>query len=125
VDYWSSTLDALELLKGEPHHYLPRVVVYVDDIALDEHNSASGASLAIRQFKEAMPRRPLEHHAFLQNRRIFSRAAWIKQTMFLHVLDHTQRSQAAPVAAKRYIENPYLKTPQPKELFDPGRQPPD
>jgi hypothetical protein len=40
--------------------------------------------------------------------------------MFLHVLDHPNRSQVAPLAAKRYIENPYLQTPQPKELFHPG-----
>src|SRR5207245_961822 len=36
VDYWSSTGEALELFKSEPEHYLPRTVVYVDDIALDE-----------------------------------------------------------------------------------------
>jgi hypothetical protein len=123
VDYWSSTVDALELFKDKPEQYLPRTVVYVDDIALDGHNSAAGARLAIREFNEATPRRRLEHHAFLENRRIFHRAAWIKQTMFLHVLDHPQRSHVAPVATKRYIENPYLTSPQPKELFHPGRRP--
>lgn len=120
VDYWSSTVEALELLKGRPECYLPRAVVYVDDIALNEHNSEAGATLAIRQFNEAMARRRLEHHAFLDSRRIFRRAAWIKQTMFLHVLDHPQRADVAAVATKRYIENPYLDS-QPRELFDPRR----
>lgn len=123
VDYWSSTVDALELFKGQPENYLPRTIVYVDDIALDSHNSASGARLAIRGFNEAMPRRRLEQHAFLENRRIFRRASWIKQTMFLHVLDHPRRSQPAPVATKRYIENPHLSSAQPRELFHPGRPP--
>jgi hypothetical protein len=122
VDYWSSTVDALGLLKGSPENYLPRAVVYVDDIALNEHNSASGAALAIREFNREMPRRPLEHHAFLENRRIFRRAGWIKQTMFLHVLDHPRRADLAPIATKRYIENPYLGGPQPRELFHLGRR---
>lgn len=121
VDYWSSTLEALELLKGEPEQYLPRTVVYVDDVALDDHNSASGARLAISQFNEAMPRRPLEHHPFLENRRIFRRPAWIKQTMYLHVLDHPRRSRVATLSTKRYIENPYLASAQPRELFHPEK----
>jgi hypothetical protein len=77
--------------------------------------------LAIAQFNEAMPRRPLERHAFLEHRRIFRRPAWINQTMFLHVLDHPRRATPAPAAAKRYMENPYLGAPQPKELFHPER----
>jgi hypothetical protein len=118
VDYWSSTVDALELFKDHPEKYLPRTIVYVDDIALVEHNSAAGATLAIAEFNQAMPRRRLEPNTFLENHRIFRRPAWIKQTMFLHVLDHPRRSQPTP-PAKRYIENPYLAVPQPKERFQP------
>jgi hypothetical protein len=123
VDYWSSTAQALELFKAEPEKYLPRTVVYVDDIALDDHNSSAGATLAIAEFNAAMPRRPLEHHDFLEDRRIFRRPAWIRQTMFLHVMDHPRRSQLATPAAKRYMENPYLGAPQPKELFHPDTPP--
>jgi hypothetical protein len=119
VDYWSSTLQALELFKGAAEKYLPRTVVYVDDIALDGHNSAAGARLAIAEFNDAMSLRRLEHHEFLENRRIFRRPAWIKQTMFLHVLDHPSRSELGLVSGKRYIENPYLGAPQPEELFHP------
>ncbi len=122
VDYWSSTVDALKLFTGKPDLYLPRTIVYVDDIALDEHNSAAGANLAIQEFNEATPERQLEHHPFLENRRIFRRAPWIKQTMFLHVLDHPRRSHVAPLPTKRYIENPHLGS-QPKELFHPERLP--
>lgn len=117
VDYWSSTVQALELFKGEPTCYLPRTVVYVDDIALGEHNSAAGARLAITEFNQAMRRRPLEPDPFLETRRVFRRAAWIKQMMFLHVLDHPRRSDIAAVTTKRYIENPYLTGAQPEELF--------
>jgi hypothetical protein len=123
VDYWSSTVQALELLKGEPEQYLPRTVVYVDDVTLPEHNSAAGASLAIVEFNAAMSQRQLEQHAFLESRRIFRRAAWIRQTLFLHVMDHPLRSEVAPVVTKRYIENPYLSSPQPNELFHPQSVP--
>lgn len=123
VDYWSSTAQALELLKGRPQQYLPRTVVYVDDIALDEHNSAAGARLALAEFNQATPLRRLEEHPFLANRRIFRRPAWIKQTMFLHVLDHPRRSESSPSAARRYMENPYLDAPQPRERFRLGTRP--
>jgi hypothetical protein len=123
VDYWSSTVDALEVLKGEADKYLPRSIVYVDDIALEDHNSAAGACLAIAQFNEEMPRRRLERHAFFENRRIFRRPGWIKQTMFLHVLDHPRRSEVPPTAIGRYMENPYLRAAQPKERFHPEAPP--
>jgi hypothetical protein len=119
VDYWSSTVQALKLFTGDPEQYLPRTVVYVDDVALDEHNSATGTRLAIAEFNQGMAQRRLEHHDFLENRRIFRRPAWIKQTMFLHVLDHPRRSRVTPSQTKRYIENPYLEGPQPTERFDP------
>jgi hypothetical protein len=125
VDYWSSTAAALELFKDSPEHYLPRTVVYVDDIALNEHNSAAGAQLAVAEFNDAMPLRRLERHEFLKNRRIFRRPAWIKQTMFLHVLDHPQRHDLASLPIKRYVENPYLGSNQPKELFIPEAPPAD
>jgi hypothetical protein len=123
VDYWSSTADALELFKDCPEKYLPRTVVYVDDIALPDHNSGAGAALAIAEFNRVMPRRRLESHPFLENNRIFRRPAWIKQTMFLHVLDHPWRSEPARAPTKRYIENPYLATPQPEECFHPDTPP--
>lgn len=123
VDYWSSTVEALELFKGNPEKYLPRTVVYVDDIALDEHNSAAGANLAIAEFNRESPRRRLERHPFLENRRIFRRPGWLKQTMFLHVLDHPRRSEPARASTQRYIENPYLGTSQPQELFHPETPP--
>ncbi len=123
VDYWSSTVEALELFKAGATNYLPRTVVYVDDVALDGHNSAAGAMLAIGEFNQAMPKRRLEHHPFLEYRRIFRRPAWIKQTLFLHVMDHPRRASPAPVAARRYIENPYLSVPQPRELFHPETAP--
>lgn len=117
VDYWSSTTEALEVLKGRPEKYLPRGVVYVDDVALEEHNSGAGASLAIAQFNDEMLQRRLERHAFFENRRIFRRPGWIKQTMFLHVLDHPRRCKPPPALPKRYIENPYLGASQDRERF--------
>jgi len=110
VDYYSSTSEALELLKGDASMYLPLTVTYMDDIALEPHNSAAGVRLAVNEYNGATPMRQLEHHPFFELRRIFRRAIWVKQILFLHVLDHPSRSHPSAPVRTRYIENPYLKT---------------
>jgi hypothetical protein len=52
VDYYSSAKKALAILQGEPQKYLPRVVVYLDDIG-DEFCSAwTGELLAVKNSTE-------------------------------------------------------------------------
>jgi hypothetical protein len=108
VDYYSSTSEALDLLKGDARSYLPLTITYMDDIALEGHNAAAGARLAVDEYNRAMPMRRLEHHPFFEAQRIFKRAIWQKQIFFLHILDHPARSSPAAPARVRYIENPYL-----------------
>ena len=117
VDYYSSTVEALDALKGDPRCYLPWVIVYADDISLEPHNSAAGELLAIEEFNAAVPLRCIEAHAFFEKWRIFRRAVWVRQIMFMHVMDHPRRAKADISATQRYIENPYLKAPQQKERF--------
>lgn len=117
VDYYSSTVDALQALHGPAEAYLPLVLVYADDVTLDSHNSACGELLAIEEFNAATPRRRVEQHPFLEYSRIFRRPAWLRQIYFAHVLDHPARSSVRTSSTKRYIENPYLRTGQAKELF--------
>jgi hypothetical protein len=110
VDYYSSSAEAFDLLKGDAERYLPITVTYLDDIALEPHNSAAGVLLAIKEFNDAVALRQLEHHPFFELRRIFTRAIWVKQVFFLHVLDHPHRSRPGAPSEQRYIENPYLRS---------------
>jgi hypothetical protein len=119
VDYYSSSVEALRVLDGPAETYLPLVVLYADDINLEQHNSACGELLAIEEFNAAHASRRIEAHAFFENMRIFRRAGWVKQILFAHVLDHPRRSTPAAPSTSRYIENPYLKGEQRRELFVP------
>ena len=111
VDYYWSTAAALQLfLAPDASVYLPLTTVYFDDIMLDHHNSWAGELLAIREFNEQSPLRKLEHHRFLENSRVFRNALWLKQTYFLHVMDHPMRGvHAAAAGDRRVLDNRYLR----------------
>jgi hypothetical protein len=118
VDYYSSTVEALEALAGPADKYLPWLPVYLDDVALPSHNSRAGELLAVAEFNDSHANRVIERHAFFETGRIFRRAPWLRNMFFAHILDHEARTNTAPVAMKRYIENPYLgAVEQPKERF--------
>jgi hypothetical protein len=109
LDYYFSMGDALKILQdANPQKYLPITLVYLDDIALDAHNSYCGELLAVNEFNAENKLRKIEHHAFLENYRIFRRALWIKQMFFLHVLDHPSRCKITVGDNKRAMFNPYL-----------------
>lgn len=111
VDYYWSTHLALQVfLADDPADYLPLTTVYFDDIMLDHHNSWAGELLAIREFNERSRLRKLERHRFLENRRVFRNALWLKQTYFLHVMDHPARGvEAASSGDRRVLDNGYLR----------------
>ena len=52
VDYYSSTMDSLNVLLGSPDKYLSKVVVYFDDIVSEECSEFSGELLAINDFNK-------------------------------------------------------------------------
>ncbi|HTV61500.1 MAG TPA: hypothetical protein VMH30_02910 [Verrucomicrobiae bacterium] len=109
LDYYFSMRDALKILRdANPQKYLPITLVFLDDIALDPHNHYCGELLAVNEFNAENPLRKIEHHAFLENSRIFRRAIWVKQMFFLHVLDHPSRCQITVRDNKRALFNPYL-----------------
>jgi hypothetical protein len=107
VDYYSSSVDALKLLQGDARCYLPVTLLYVDDIHHDGHNPFAGELLAIREFNERSPFRKICRPEFLENQRVFRRAAWLKHIFYLHVMDHPTRSVVAK-RARRTLTNPYL-----------------
>ncbi len=107
VDYYSSAKQALRIFEGPPAYYLPLTVVYLDDIMENEHNPKAGELLAISEFNAANDRRVICRNEFLQTQRIFSRAKWLRQIHFLHVMDHPRR--AAPRKRDiKHLSNPYL-----------------
>lgn len=118
VDYYYSAVDALALLGGKPTQYLPLTVLYFDDVALMEHNSAAGQLLAIREFNDTHAERRIEQWHYLRNSRVFQRPGWISQMHLLHVMDHPQRSDVDRKAeAPRHMTNPYIGRAAGKERF--------
>jgi hypothetical protein len=108
VDYYSSTVNALELLKFGPNHLLPRVLVYLDDLEDMSHNSWCGELAAVNEFTATNPMRPIERHTFLRGYRLFKNARWIDHIFQCHVLDHPTRNQLVTTRAKTELTNPYL-----------------
>lgn len=109
LDYYHSTRDALAVLAGgNPSKCLPIVLTYLDDIHEDLHNHSCGVLLAIDEFNAAQRLRKIEYPAFLEERRLFRRAHWIKHMRFTHILDHPLRNTSM-YSSRQVIGNPYLK----------------
>jgi len=106
VDYYSSTVDTLKVFTGARELYLPLVVLYFDDINDISHHPSAGELLAIDEFNHHHALRKIYADPFLENRRIFRRANWIKHMRNLHVLDHKIRSSEKTNFVN--LHNPYL-----------------
>lgn len=91
LDYYSSTREALRLfLSADYGHYLPRILVYFDDIMSHEmvyRCEYEGELLAIREFnQECHDRKICEIHG-LEYTRVFP-DAWNKQMYVCHLFNH-------------------------------------
>ena len=109
VDFYSSSRDALTILKGNVNQYLPRIQVYLDDLEFPSHNSWCGERLAINEFNEQNALRKIEQHAFLKSQRVFRNARWIDHMFTAHILDHPSRTSAVQKRSPTILTNPYLK----------------
>jgi len=108
VDYYSSTVDALNLFKHSATNFLPRVVIYLDDLEDLSHNSYCGEQAAVHEFTSQNPLRPIEKHPFLRGYRLFKNARWIDHIYQCHVLDHAIRNDLKSNRDKTILTNPYL-----------------
>jgi hypothetical protein len=113
VDYYWSTVEALDVLRFEPNKYLPMVYTYFDDVQDIDDNEFCGELLAIREFnaETTRPHRRLALANFLTELRIFKRAVWHRQIYLAHIFDHEFRS--LEYVRKRRTEvavltNPYV-----------------
>jgi hypothetical protein len=109
VDYYSSTVDALEVLKMETKNLFPRVIVWLDDIGNLNHNSRCGELAAILEFTDQNQMRPIEKHPSLRNLRIFKQARWIDHIYQCHVLDHPIRNNLKTTRPRNIATNWFLK----------------
>lgn len=117
VDYYSSTVEVLQLFKANAQCFLPLTYVYFDDIFMPHHNNKCGELLAINEFNEANPMRHITYHKFFENQRIFRKANWVKQMYYLHVLDHDYRFNLKRDRKAHVLDNPYLEFEGNKKQF--------
>ena len=108
VDYYSSTVDALKVLEHDSTNYLPRIVIYLDDLEDPSHNSYCGEQGAVNEFVANHPMRLIEKHPFLRGHRLFKNARWIDHIYQCHVLDHPTRNELNTNRVKEVLSNPYL-----------------
>jgi len=89
LDYYSSTMDALEILRGGDALYLPRLFCYFDDVVYEEglYCEYTGELLAIREFNAREQRQKLaQPNGFWLTR--IRPAAWNYQLYVCHRFDH-------------------------------------
>jgi len=107
LDFYSSTVDALKILEKDANQYLPQVIIYLDDLQYDSHNSWCGELAAANEFTESHEFRKIERHTFLRSYRVFQRARWINHIFFAHILDYDE-SIKLKLRKKHVLENPHI-----------------
>ncbi len=91
LDYYSSTMDALEILRGGDAQYLPRVFCYFDDTVQEDglYCDYTGELLAIREFNQREQQQKLAQlNGFWLTR--IKPAAWNHQLYVCHRFHHPQ-----------------------------------
>ena len=92
VDYYSSSKKTMAAFCGSANKYLPRVIVYLDDIGDEYCSPWTGELLAIHEFNREQPARKIAPFTMLRSRRIFKSARWLDQVFVAHIHDHELRS---------------------------------
>lgn len=109
VDYYSSAKSCLAIFADAPEKYLPRAIVYLDDIGDDGCSPWTGELLAVNEFNAGPGVRKIAPFNLLRSKRIFKSAQWIDRTYVAHIHDHVRRSVAHPRGGTRVIANEYLQ----------------
>jgi hypothetical protein len=109
LDYYSSTLDALEVFaSSNPENYLFWVTVYADDVQFEVHNPSCGQLLAMLEFTANHPMRVIHPYNMLRPMRIFQRPRWIDQMYICHILDHPRRQvDSTRTMGHAFLDNPF------------------
>ncbi len=90
LDYYSSTVDALEILRGEPAHLMPRVLCYFDDTHGYPWGDSNGARLAIAEHTARDDERTLDEIHGLKYLLPLSQRdeRWPEAMYIAHAFDH-------------------------------------
>ncbi len=109
--YYSSTVDAMQVLGGPAANYLPTVSCYIGAIAMETANPDVGELLAMREFNDASAMRKIHPMTWLREKRVFKNAFWHRQIYTFHVHDHPLRTGQAQLGRSvRYLEDPTGKS---------------
>ena len=109
VDYYSSTIDCLNIFCMHERNYLTKVVSYFDDVNNLDHNNYCGELLAIQEFNKKIIMRKISKITQLRSWRIFKNALYLDQMYFCHIFDSKRRDPAQwKNTKKQIISNPYL-----------------
>jgi hypothetical protein len=104
LDYYSSTRDALQIFEGDPARYLPRVLVYLDDIASAAalHTRFTGELLAVDEFNAKHQHMKIDQvHGLAWSRTI--PAQWNEQMYAWHRFDHPLYAEPADEDAESHV----------------------
>jgi hypothetical protein len=110
VDYYSSTVDALQIFSGEAKQYLPWVLIYMDDIDSYRHSRYCCELRAVHEFNESSRYRKITKCDFIRPKRIFQRPWWIEKMYVAHIFDHPYREQSLRKTGTWVLENPYFES---------------
>jgi hypothetical protein len=91
LDLYSSTVNALALMRGDPELYLPAVSMYFDDVAFYFANRWCGELAAIHEFNGLGGERKIDHDRSLPGPR--RPRDWHRRMFVCHILDHQVRRQ--------------------------------
>ena len=91
VDYYSSTIDCLDVFLLDKEKYISKVVVHFDDIKDLDHNEYCGEKLAIKEFNLRDDFRKLCKMNLLKTQRYFKNAPYLDLMYYCHIFDHERR----------------------------------
>jgi hypothetical protein len=94
LDYYSSTSQALKLLDGDSVFFLPRIMMYFDDMIgpeMEIFHEFGGELLAIKEFNEGHADRKIAKHNGLWHKRRIP-AKWNDQIFVFHDFTHDRYS---------------------------------
>ena len=112
LDYYSSTLEALRVLDGDPERLMPRVLCYFDDLFGYSWTDFVGERAAIDHFNATHDKRKiakihglrfeLPNHEFHE--------AWHEKLYLVHVFDHPRYAQSEGRLNERWFDIHRLPT---------------
>ena len=107
LDFYSSTVTALNMLEADERYYLPRVFCYFDDTVGTEtelYNDYSGERLAINEFNQSHKDIKFGHPYHLFPRKVVE--PWYYQIWICHFFNHSHYNDFVSIADQQH---PLLK----------------